>query len=166
METLESNRLEQVGIKVFCHVQFEGYTSKWLGDTGSTYSVMNVEIAFELGLTDLIRPEGVEMISYTGEKMEIIESKSGEPSLRNNSHRTKIIVTKVWEQLWNKNKRTEDINRYCIDRHFFGHTKELCNICGKTLVYVNVIRNSEVSSRTEIYTENESRIFIKFYIIE
>ena len=105
-ETSETNRLEQVGTKVFCHVKFEGYTSKWLVDTGSAYSVMNVGTAFELGLTELIRPEEMEMISYTGEKLEI----SGELSWRNKSHRTKIIVTEEGRNLMG----LEDCNKLGI----------------------------------------------------
>ena len=55
---------------------------------------MNMETAFELGLTGLIRSEGIKMISYSREKLEISGSMSGELSWRNKGHMTKIIVTK------------------------------------------------------------------------
>ena len=66
-----SDRLEQEGRKVFCHVTFEGKSSKWLVDTVSTYSVLNKETVIEMGLTGLVQHEDMEMTSYTEDKLNI-----------------------------------------------------------------------------------------------
>ena len=60
-----SDRLKQEGKKVFCHTTFEGKSSKWLVDTGSTYSVLNRETVVEMGLTGLVQHKDIEMTSNT-----------------------------------------------------------------------------------------------------
>ena len=93
---IDSNR---EGEKFFCHATFEGESSKWLVDTGSTYSVLNRETVVEMGLTGLVQHEDMEMTSYIGDKLDISGSIRGKLLWRNKSHRTKIIVTEQGRNL-------------------------------------------------------------------
>ena len=92
--TLELNRLYQKDKKVFCYVRFDAYTSRWVVNTESTYSVININTAIELEFVKLIRQETRKLISYTGCTLDISESIKGELSWGNKNHRAKIIVVR------------------------------------------------------------------------